>query len=97
MNGTCGPYRSLLTNSQSPISSAGIMDPDGMRYASMKNARMNRKIASVPAIDLKFSHARRENGLEPRPPLRAAATTLLGFSAFFLATDLVLGKLGEAR
>jgi hypothetical protein len=70
------------------------MDPDGMRYASMKKARMNRKIAMVPAIDLKFSHARRANGLEFPP--RAAATTLLGFSTLFLATDLVLGKLEGA-
>ena len=53
----CGPYTSLFTNSQSPTSSAGIMLPDGMRNASTKNVRMNRKIRSAPAIDLTFSHS----------------------------------------
>ena len=32
------------------------MLPEGMRYASTMNARRSRKIASAPAIDLKFSH-----------------------------------------
>jgi hypothetical protein len=32
------------------------MLPDGIRYASMRNARRTRKIAKAPTIDLKFSH-----------------------------------------
>src|SRR5690349_24968470 len=52
----CGPYTSLLTKSQSPTSSVGIMLPDGMRNASTKNVRMTRKMRSAPAIDLTFSH-----------------------------------------
>src|SRR5688500_6403123 len=55
VNGRCGPYTSLFTNSQSPTSSAGIMLPDGMRNASMKNVRMKRKITRTPAIDFTFS------------------------------------------
>src|SRR5688500_12105322 len=57
VNGRCGPYTSLFTNSQSPTSSAGIMLPDGMRNASMKNVRMKRKITSAPAIDFTFSQS----------------------------------------
>src|SRR5512140_201962 len=70
------------------------MEPEGMRYASTKNARMNRKIARVPAIDLKCSQARRESGL---PPPRAAATTFFGLSVFFLATGLALRRTGRSR
>ena len=55
VNGTCGPYTSLLTQSQAPTSSAGIMLPDGMRNASTKKVRMKRKISSAPAIDFTFS------------------------------------------
>src|SRR6476659_8331805 len=57
VNGMCGPYTSLFTNSQSPTSSAGIMLPDGMRNASTKNVRMNRKITNAPAIDFTFSQS----------------------------------------
>src|ERR1035437_303590 len=91
---------SLFTKSQSPISSDGIMLPDGMRYASMKNVRRKRKIASVPATDLVNSQSLRGlyHGFAPRP--RAAATTFsfLGLSAdFFLAATggVCCGKRGR--
>src|SRR5215204_45142 len=74
VNGTCGPYTSLFTNSQSPTSSVGIMLPDGMRNASTRKARSRRKIASAPAIDLKFSHAALPPEPRARPRPRAAAT-----------------------
>src|SRR5215203_5831473 len=78
VNGTCGPYTSLFTNSQSPTSSVGIMLPDGMRNASTRKARSRRKIASAPAIDLKFSHAARPPEPRARPRPRAVATLLRG-------------------
>src|SRR5688500_2375268 len=78
VKGTCGPYTSLFTNSQSPMSSDGIMLPDGMRNASMRKARRRRKSASAPAIDLKLSHATLAPELRARPRPRAAATLLRG-------------------
>ena len=42
VNGIVGPYASLLTNSQSPMSSVGIMLPDGMRNASTNSVFTNR-------------------------------------------------------
>src|SRR4029450_2713793 len=74
VNGMCGPYTSLLTNSQSPTSSAGIMLPDGMRNASTKNVRMNRKMRSAPAIDFTFSQSVAGTGRLGFALPRAAAT-----------------------
>src|SRR5688572_27017390 len=88
VNGRWGPYTNLFTNSQSPTSSAGIMLPDGMRNASMKNVRMKRKITSAPAIDFTFSQSvadTRPFGAFALP--RAAATDELfpaGAGRFFV-------------
>src|SRR5258708_410106 len=99
VNGTCGPYTSLLTKSQSPMSSDGIMLPDGIRYASTKNVRRNRKMAIVPAIDLIHSQNLPALIREPPPPRRAAATAFTGFldlSAFFLAATSGCARWKEA-
>src|SRR4051812_41429658 len=71
--GTCGPYATLFTNSQSPTSNVGIMLPEGMRYASRQNVRMTRKMASVVRIAMKLSHP---PPFDRRPffPDRSAAT-----------------------
>src|SRR5450755_2620424 len=101
VNGMCGPYTSLFTNSQSPMSIVGIMLPDGIRYASIRNVRSTRKIAIVPAADLNISQTRRRLQSPPDLPPRAAATLFLGLSDVFLAATIQhlccprYGKSGE--
>src|SRR5215207_2322466 len=96
VNGMCGPYTSLFTNSQSPTSSAGIMLPDGMRNASMKNVRMNRKISSAPAIDFTFSQSVTGSARCGLAFPRAAATLelLVGLGG---ADRFLVDATGEAR
>src|SRR6185436_10927634 len=95
--GTCGPYTSLLTKSQSPTSSAGIMLPDGMRNASTKNARMKRKISSAPAIDFTFSQSVAGSARFVFALPRAAATVEL-FELFAGGADRFLVEAtGERR
>jgi hypothetical protein len=67
----------LLTNSQSPTSSDGIMLPEGMRNASMKKVRMMRKRRTVPANARTVSQTPPARavlvGDEARPPRDGAA------------------------
>jgi hypothetical protein len=80
VNGTCGPYASLFTNSQSPTSSVGIMLPDGIRYASKRNVRMKKKIASVQTMALMLSIVDDGRSDGAALPPRRAATEFTGAS-----------------
>src|SRR5688500_3518607 len=68
--------------------SEGIMLPDGLRYASMRNVFRTRYINTAPSSDLTFSQKAVPRGRAvPRAsPARARATTLSGFAGLLLRT-----------
>src|SRR6188768_4326020 len=80
------------------MSSVGIMLPEGMRKASMRNVRKNRKNASVTRIALTFSHQWVGVPDLPDAPARMAATEPEGLDAcFFEATGRSTGGWETAK
>jgi hypothetical protein len=72
------------------------MLPEGIRNASMRNVRKNRKNASVTRIALTFSHQWVGVPDAPLAPLRSAATEPEGFAVcFFEATGNLINGVGR--